>query len=100
MVTTPTASAHPATRATPSSSARRVSASTTTTATTSSPALTSSAAIPALAPAASSLSARFVTTDPSAVVPKVTQAILSQLASAALWLGQSSLDQKQNQGVS
>merc|ERR1711988_1515947 len=50
------------------------------------PVSTSSAAIPALAPVASLPSARFVTIDPSAVVPKVTLGILSQPASAVLWL--------------
>merc|ERR1712179_609654 len=99
-VTTPTASALRATRAILSSSARRANVSTTTTATTSSPALTSSVAILALVPAASSLSARFVTTDPSAVVPKVTQGTPSQLASVVLWSAQNSRDQKQNQGAS
>merc|ERR1712192_204952 len=62
--------------------------------------LTSSVAILASAPAASLLSARFVTTDPSAVVPKVTQETLLQLASVGLWLVQNNRDQKQNQGAS
>merc|ERR1712200_28106 len=86
----------PATRGIRSCSARRESASTTTTAAPSLPASTSSAAIPALAPVASSLSARFVTIDPSAVVPKVTLGILSQPASAALWLVLNSRDQNQS----
>merc|ERR1712037_847070 len=46
------------------------------------------------------LSARFVITDPSAVVPKVTQGIHSQLASVVLWSEQNSRGQKQNQGAS
>merc|ERR1712156_828159 len=94
--TTPTANALPATREIRSCSARRESASTTTTAAPNLPALTSSAVIPALAPVASLLSARFATIDPSAVVLKVTLGILSQPASAALWLELNSRDQNQS----